>query len=49
VAQDNPLRGYRRIYDEINQVGVTVAQSTGWEFLRNACGVPEVCLACELQ
>jgi putative transposase len=36
LAKENPLWGYRRIHGEITKLGVTVAQSTVWEILRNA-------------
>ena len=36
LAQENPLRGYRRIHGELTKPGVTVAPSTVWEILRAA-------------
>ena len=36
LAQENPLRGYRRIHGELTKLGVTVAPSTVWEILRAA-------------
>jgi putative transposase len=36
LAKENPLWGYRRIHGEITKLGMTVAQSTVWEILRNA-------------
>ena len=36
LAQENPLRGHRRIHGELMKLGVTVAPSTAWEILRAA-------------
>jgi len=40
-AQHFPTWGYRRIHGELAGLGTTVAPSTVWEILKNACGVPK--------
>jgi putative transposase len=36
LAQENPLRGYRRIHGEVTKLGLAVAPSTVWEILHAA-------------
>jgi hypothetical protein len=49
LAGENESWGYRRIHGELAGLGITVAPSTVWQILKSACGVPKVCLACELR